>query len=88
MPFGFLKRRKDDDDAAKAKAPAPRRRRAVVAFEGLTEEWRLVGRMHVEGRMTDALNKRESITDLRGPLGADRRLGALATRPGSRHRPV
>jgi hypothetical protein len=30
-----------------------------VAFEGLTEDWRLVGRMMVEGRLSDALNRRD-----------------------------
>jgi hypothetical protein len=61
VPFGFLKRRKDDD-AATVKAPPTRPGGPSTAFEGLTEEWRLVGRMHVKGRLTDALNKRESIT--------------------------
>jgi hypothetical protein len=32
-----------------------------VPFEGLTEEWRLAGSMHLEGRLTDALNRREAI---------------------------
>jgi hypothetical protein len=32
-----------------------------VPFDGLTEEWRLVGRMAVTGRLSDALNKREAI---------------------------
>jgi hypothetical protein len=62
VPFGFLKRNKDDAAAAKPKAPATRPGGPSTAFEGLTEEWRLVGRMHVKGRLTDALNKRESIT--------------------------
>lgn len=59
MPFGFLKRRKDREAAA---APADAGPRGVgVAFEGLTEEWRLVGRMHVTGRLSDTLNKREAV---------------------------
>ncbi|HXG40762.1 MAG TPA: hypothetical protein VNJ28_07440, partial [Candidatus Limnocylindrales bacterium] len=33
-----------------------------VPFDGLTEEWRLVGRMHIEGRLSDALNRRQSIS--------------------------
>jgi len=33
-----------------------------VEFEGLTEEWRLVGWMEIPGRLSDALNKREPIT--------------------------
>jgi hypothetical protein len=32
-----------------------------VSFEGMTEDWRLVGRMLVAGRLSDALNKREPI---------------------------
>jgi hypothetical protein len=54
----FLKRKKDEP----APAPAP----AVVeargtTFDGYTEEWHLVGRMAVDGRLSDALNKREPI---------------------------
>lgn len=67
MPFDFLKRKKDDGTG---KAPAagqpaaagrPRSGRGVP-FDGLTEEWRIVGNMEVTGRLSDALNKRESIT--------------------------
>ena len=32
-----------------------------VPFDALTEEWRLVGRMLVEGRLSDTLNRREPI---------------------------
>jgi hypothetical protein len=32
-----------------------------IAFDGLTEEWRLVGIMEVKGRLSDALNRREAI---------------------------
>lgn len=35
--------------------------REGVPFDALTEEWRLVGRMHVDGRLSDALNRREPI---------------------------
>jgi hypothetical protein len=41
-----------------------------IPFDGLTEEWRLVGRMEIEGRLSDVLNRREAvaITDVRwGP---------------------
>lgn len=58
MPFDFL-RRKKAPQATGAAPPA-----AAVAglpFEGLTEDWRLVGRMLIDGRMSDALNKREPI---------------------------
>jgi hypothetical protein len=63
VPFNFLRRKKRDpaatarDPGAPTKAP----RRTGVAFDGLTEEWRLIGRMQVEGRLSDALNKREAI---------------------------
>ena len=30
-------------------------------FDGLTEEWRIVGTMHVANRLSDALNKREAV---------------------------
>ena len=60
MPFDFLRRKKaepaapsrDGDGASPGK---------LVPFDGLTEEWRLVGRMQIEGRLSDALNKREAI---------------------------
>ncbi len=32
-----------------------------IPFDALTEEWRLVGRMAVEGRLSDTLNRREPI---------------------------
>lgn len=35
--------------------------RAGVPFGGLTEEWRLVGVMEIEGRLLDILNRREAI---------------------------
>ncbi|HEV8546728.1 MAG TPA: hypothetical protein VGQ64_10580 [Candidatus Limnocylindrales bacterium] len=63
MPLNFLRRKKPAQAAAPAAvtAAAPRAMRSGVAFDGLTEEWRLVGRMQVEGRLSDALNKREAI---------------------------
>ena len=64
MPFDFLKRRKDDRPAATAAGagPASGPRGRGVSFDGLTEEWRIVGLMHIEGRLSDAINKREPIT--------------------------
>jgi hypothetical protein len=64
VPFDFLRRKKADDavDAAPvATAGQPRPRKSGLAFDGLTEEWRLIGRMHIDGRLSDALNKREAI---------------------------
>ena len=60
MPFDFMKRKKDP--AADA-APAPKAAGSPtgIAFDGLTEDWRLVGRMMVDGRLSDALNKREPV---------------------------
>jgi hypothetical protein len=37
------------------------RKTGGVAFDGLTEEWHLVGVMHINGRLSDALNRREAI---------------------------
>ena len=58
MPFDFLKRKKPPETPAGAPAGvAPQ----GVAFDGMTEDWRLTGRMMIEGRLSDALNKREPI---------------------------
>ena len=68
MPFDFLKRKKEPDAAAPAATqPAPVAQVVGIPFDGLTEDWRLVGRMLVEGRLSDALNKRDPIhiTDVR-----------------------
>jgi hypothetical protein len=68
VPLNFWRRKKPDrpkgSSAAPAAAAAPRPSsiRSGVAFDGVTEEWRLVGRMDIDGRLSDALNKRESIT--------------------------
>ena len=60
MPFKFLRRKKAEPSTPAAVA-APARARSGTAFDGLTEEWRLLGRMQIEGRLSDALNKREAI---------------------------
>src|SRR3954471_13496429 len=62
MPLNFL-RRKKPGPAATATAPTrtPLQTRTGVAFDGLTEEWHLVGRMNIDGRLLDSLNKREAI---------------------------
>jgi hypothetical protein len=61
VPLNFLRRKKADQPDAPAATAARPRARTGVAFDGVTEEWRLVGRMSVEGRLSDALNKRESV---------------------------
>jgi len=72
VPFGFLKRNKGDESAADAtpadgpwptaKSTGPPPGHRGIPFEGLTEEWRLVGWMEIPGRLSDSLNKREPIT--------------------------
>ena len=65
MPFDFLRRK--PAAAARAVAAADQRAdAAVVPFDGLTEEWRLRGRMASHGRLSDALNRRAEtpITDV------------------------
>lgn len=65
MPFDFLRRKKPTPQPTKAARGADR---AVsrptgpsIAFEGMTEEWRLVGRMYIDVRLSDALNRREAL---------------------------
>ncbi|MFL5768474.1 MAG: hypothetical protein ACJ765_00165 [Chloroflexota bacterium] len=64
MPLNFLRRKKADGTDDRAATAVPQRSpeaRTGVAFDGLTEEWRLVGRMSIGGRLLDSLNKREAI---------------------------
>jgi hypothetical protein len=63
VPLNFLRRKKagGKGDSGPAAAAPGRVGQSGTAFDGVTEEWRLVGRMNVEGRLSDALNKRESI---------------------------
>lgn len=72
MPFDFLRRGKDKAAAAKpgsgdASASSEAGQaglgpsRPGIAFDGVTEEWRLVGTMQLRGRLSDALNRREEI---------------------------
>jgi len=60
VPFDFLKRRKDAPVVIDESTGRPAGR--GVPFDGLTEEWRIVGEMHIAGRLSDALNKREAVT--------------------------
>jgi hypothetical protein len=62
VPLGFLRRKKGADQAAPTDArDAPAITGRGVPFDGLTEEWRLNGVMHIEGRLSDVLNRRETI---------------------------
>jgi hypothetical protein len=68
MPFGFHRKPKEAPVAVAPVAPEPEVATSEddattggVPFDGLTEEWRLIGRMHVEGRLSDTLNRREAI---------------------------
>jgi hypothetical protein len=61
VPLNFLRRKKAQPAAAPAAIQSGPRQRVGIAFDGVTEEWRLIGRMNVSGRLSDALNKRESI---------------------------
>jgi hypothetical protein len=57
-------RRKKDPAAAAGTAssgPGTAQPGRGVPFDGLTEEWRIVGKMHIVGRLSDALNKREAV---------------------------
>jgi hypothetical protein len=68
VPFNFLRKKPTpaDEPAPAAVDPTPEiiesaRKTGGVAFDGLTEEWRLMGVMHIDGRLSDALNRREAI---------------------------
>lgn len=58
MPFDFLRRK---NKRTASSAPVVVSSPEGIPFDGLTEDWRLVGRMLVTGRLSDALNKREPI---------------------------
>jgi len=62
VPFDFLRRRKNDGGAPATGGTTTRRSDRGVPFDGLTEEWRIVGNMHIDKRLSDALNKREAVT--------------------------
>jgi hypothetical protein len=65
VPFDFLKRKPAEpaaDAAATASSAATADAGRGTVFDGYTEEWRLVGRMEVDTRLSDALNKRDPIT--------------------------
>jgi hypothetical protein len=63
VPFDFLRRKKVGGAAQASSAAAAGRPGGYgIPFDGLTEEWRIVGNMQIETRLSDALNKRESVT--------------------------
>jgi hypothetical protein len=81
VPFDFLRRKKEEPAAEPVEAPQTTPANGVQ-FEGMTEEWRLVGSMLVKGRLSDALNRREPITlaDMRwAPMDGS---GELSAAPG------
>jgi hypothetical protein len=61
VPFDFLKRKKDEPAAEPVEAPVEASPGRGIAFLAVTEEWRLEGRMDVDGRLSDVLNKRDSV---------------------------
>ena len=61
MPFDFLKRKKEGAEPGAADAVGESGLRPVP-FDGLTDEWRIVGEMHIAAMLSDALNKREAVT--------------------------
>ena len=66
MPFNFLRKKPPVEEPVAPVDPTTEviesaRKTGGVAFDGLTEEWRLVGVMHIDGRLSDALNRREAI---------------------------
>ncbi len=60
MPFDRFRRRKKPPESGAATGAGARPGRGV-SFDGLTEEWRIVGKMHIPGRLSDALNQREAV---------------------------
>jgi hypothetical protein len=65
VPFDFLKKKKPPEAVSTpspAEAPEAAATGRGIAFDGLTEEWRIIGTMDVSGRLSDVLNRRESVT--------------------------
>jgi hypothetical protein len=61
VPFDFLRRKKEPPPTPAEVPIQPSGSGPGIPFEGITEDWRLVGRMLIDGRLSDALNKREPI---------------------------
>lgn len=81
MPFDFLRRKKGPSGRAGA-AVTPGTAQPGIPFDAVTEDWRLVGRMLVDGRLSDALNKREPIAIDQVSWAPIDGSGALAPAPG------
>lgn len=68
MPFTFRRQdgkpleAEESPTATSVEVPTPVATEGGLAFDGLTEEWRLVGIMEVTGRLSDALNRRDAIS--------------------------
>jgi hypothetical protein len=62
VPFDFLKRKNVGGAPVTSGSAGRGSRDRGIPFDGLTEEWRIVGNMHITGRLSDALNKREAVT--------------------------
>jgi hypothetical protein len=61
VPFDFLRRRRGEAQGGATDGAAPGPGERGVPFDGMTEEWRLVGTMQIDGRLSDAVNRREPI---------------------------
>jgi hypothetical protein len=65
VPFDFLRKSKgqapEPDTYEPPSSEIPAVKAKGIPFDGLTEEWRLVGAMQLDGRLSDALNKRDTI---------------------------
>jgi hypothetical protein len=61
VPFDFLRRKKEQSSGPTRDVDNRNAQGKLASFDGLTEEWRLRGRMGVDGRLSDALNKREAL---------------------------
>lgn len=59
MPFRIFRRGEPEEEPPPAPGAQPLP--PGIPFDALTEEWRLVGVMEVQGRLSDALNRREPI---------------------------
>jgi hypothetical protein len=89
VPFGFLKRNKaasgsGGQGSGAGASPATLHAGSTrgVPFTALTEDWRLTGRMDISGRLSDALNRRETIPIYDVHWGPPDGSGSLEPAPG------